>query len=120
MYVKLSNSGDDTLGFRIEERLTEDQLSEVLTEIEGVIAEHGSANLLVHMPSVPHPDLDALDEDLGFWLQHRDDLDRYAVVGDSTLLEWATEFGDHVTGVDCRYFDEADLDDAWAWARGEE
>lgn len=119
MYVKLDESGGDAIGFRVEGELTEDQLSAILTDIEGVIAEYGSANLLVHMPRTPHPDLDALDDDLGFWLQHSDDLGRYAVVGDSALLEWATEFGDHVTDVDCRYFEADDIDDAWAWVHGE-
>lgn len=115
MYEKLSRSDENVLGYEIREVLTEDQLDEILTELEKTIADHGSVRLLVSMPSMPYPDLKALDDDLGFWLRHRENIDRYAVVGESTLLEWCSNITDAVTEPDIEYFEQADIDDAWDW-----
>lgn len=115
MYEKLSRSGTTTLGYEVREVLTEEQLNEILTELEEAIATHGSVRLLVYMPSMPYPEISALDDDLGFWLRHSENIDRYAVVGDGDLLEWASNVADRVTEPDVKYFEEDALDTAWDW-----
>lgn len=115
MYEKLSRSDENVLGYEVREVLTEDQLEEILTEIEEAIADYGSVRLLVSMPSVPYPDVNAIDDDLGFWLRHSENIDRYAVVGESSLLEWSSEIADRVTEPDFEYFEQDDIDDAWNW-----
>ena len=119
MYEKLSRSGDRALGYRVQDEITEAELEEIFTELETVVAEEGEVDILLHVASFPTPELDALDEDIGFWLEHGDDIGRYAVVGESTLMEWATELGDRTSDADVRYFEEAALDEAWAWVRRE-
>lgn len=115
MYEKLDRSGDGVLGYRVRDEVTESDLKQILQELETTIAEEGRVDLLVHVESFPNPELEALDEDLGFWLEHGDDIGRYAVVGESTLMKWATKAGDKATDTDVRYFEEADLEDAWDW-----
>ena len=119
MYEKLSRSGENVLGYEVREVLTEDQLEEILSEIEERIAEHGSVRLLVSMPSVPYPDVKAVDDDLGFWLRHSENIDRYAVVGESPLLEWSSEIADRVTEPEIEYFEQADIGEAWDWVEGD-
>lgn len=115
MYEKLSRSGEATLGYEIREVLTEEQLNGILTEIEQAIADHGSVRLLLSMPSIPYPDVKALDDDLGFWLRHSEHVDRCAAVGESPLLEWSSRIADRVTQPDIEYFEQAAIDDAWDW-----
>jgi hypothetical protein len=117
MYRKLPRSDENVLGYEIQEVLTEDQLDEILTEIEEIIADHGSVRLLVSMPSVPYPDIKAIDDDLGFWLRHSDNIDRYAVVGESPLLEWSSDVADRMTEPDIEYFEQTEIDDAWHWVK---
>lgn len=117
MYERLPHSEDDVVGFEVRGEITEAELEEMLTELESVIAEHGSVNLLVYMPSIPRPELDALDEDLGFWLRHGEDIDRYAVVGESDLLEWVTKAGDRVSSPTCKYFATDERAAAWNWLK---
>jgi hypothetical protein len=117
MYRKLPRSDENVLGYEIQEVLTEDQLDEILTEIEETIADHGSVRLLVSMPSVPYPDIKAIDDDLGFWLRHSDSIDRYAVVGESPLLEWSSDVADRMTEPDIEYFEQTEIDDAWRWVK---
>ncbi|WP_435102167.1 STAS/SEC14 domain-containing protein [Halarchaeum sp. P4] len=115
MIRRLERSGGDVLGYEVGDELSEAELEAILEDIETTIAEEGAVQILVHMPDVPRPDLDALDEDIGFWLEHGDDIGRYAVVGDSRLLEWVTDVEDHLTSIDLRYFDEDEMDEAWDW-----
>ena len=112
MYRKLPRSDENVLGYEIQEVLTEDQLDEILTEIEEIIADNGSVRLLVSMPSVPYPDIKAIDEDLGFWLRHSNSINRYAVVGESPLLEWSSDVADRMTEPDIEYFERTEIDDA--------
>ncbi|MCD2198867.1 MULTISPECIES: STAS/SEC14 domain-containing protein [unclassified Halobacterium] len=120
MYEKLDRSGGRVVGYQVRDELSEEDVEAMLQDIEETIHEEGSARVLVYMPTVPVPDLDALDEDIGFWLHHGDDLEKYAVVGDNRLLEWVTDLEDRVTDVDLEYFGAADLDDAWEWLREDE
>lgn len=113
MYEKLDRSEGRVVGYEVRDELTEEELEEILLDLEEVIIEEGSVRILVHVPSFPSPDLDALDEDIGFWLEHGDDIDQYAIVGDSKLVEWVTELEDRLTDIDLQYFEE--LDEAWAW-----
>lgn len=115
MYETLDRSSGRVLGYEIRDRITEAELQEILDEMEAVILDEGAVSVLVHVPAFPSFELSALDDDLGFWFRHGEDLERYALVGDSRLVEWASELGDRVTSTDIRYFDEDDLDAAWEW-----
>jgi hypothetical protein len=117
MYEKLDRSGDGVLGYRVSDRITEEELEAILQELETTVAERGDVDLLVHVESFPTPDLDALDEDIGFWLEHGDDIGRYAVVGDSSIMKWATKAGDKAADADVQYFETEALDHAWDWVR---
>lgn len=119
MYERLERGGEAVLGYEVTDRVTEAELQAMIQEMEAVIDEQGSVSLLVYVPSFPSFELRALDDDLGFWFDHRRDLDRYAVVGDSRLMRWASELGDRFTRVEIRYFGETEMDDAWEWVRGE-
>jgi len=119
MYEPLDRSDGRVLGYEIRDRVTEAELQAMIDEMETVIEEEGSVRLLVHVPSFPSFELSALDDDLGFWFQHRRDLERYAVVGHSRLMEWASALGDRFTGVEIRYFEESEIGDAWDWLENE-
>lgn len=115
MYECLDQSHGDVIGYEIAGDLTEAEFEEVLEEVEETIIEEGSVRLLVYVPEFPSIDFDLIDEDIGFWLTHGDDIERYAVVGDSTLMEWAVEFEDRLSDIDMEYFEEDELGDAWEW-----
>lgn len=118
MYEKLDRSGDGTLGYRVENKISEAELEQIVRDLEVAVAEEGEVDLLVHVESFPKPELDALEEDLAFWREHGENIGRYAVVGDGTLMKWATKLGDKATDADVQYFEESELDEAWDWLEG--
>lgn len=116
MYEKLDRSEGRVLGFEIHDEVTEADLDGILEELEGAIADHDEPiRVLLRIESVPGVEFGALDEDLGFWLEHRDDIDRYAVVTENSLLEGLVAVEDRLTGMEVREFDPHEIDVAWAW-----
>ena len=119
MYTKLDRSHDGVIGYELSGTITEAEFKEMIAEFETAINEAGELRLLIHTPRIPTFEFALLDEDFGFWLSHRHDIERYAVVGDGRLLEWATRVGDRITGIDVRHFKEADIETAWEWLEAE-
>lgn len=125
MYLAVLGSGmferlDDrtrgpVLGYRFGDRVTEEDFRTVAREMESIIDERGSVRLYLEFDGYPIPDLDVIDDDLKFWLDHRNDLERYAIVGEGRLLEWSAELGDRLTGVDVQFFAPDARDQAWTW-----
>ncbi|WP_435146553.1 STAS/SEC14 domain-containing protein [Halobaculum sp. P14] len=113
MYEKLDRSSDGVVGYELGGELTEREFDDIVGDLEAEIDEHGSVRLLVALEDVPRPDLSLLDDDVAFWLHHRDDLDRYAVVSDGSLVEWAVDLGDRLVDTDVEHFDDRDA--AWQW-----
>ena len=68
------------------------------------------------MPEVPRLDLAALGEDLSM-ARYTYDIERYAIVGDGALLEWATELGDRFVKMEVKHFDTSQYEEAWRWLR---
>lgn len=120
MYEELPTRTEGSVrGYRISDQISEADLRMIADDVEETVDEHGAVRLYVEFENVPVPELDAVDDDLAFWLDHREHLDRYAVVGKGRLLEWATAVGDRLTDVDVEFFDHDDRDEAWAWVREE-
>lgn len=103
------------LGIYIEESVTEEDFEKISDEIERRIEEYGTVRLFVEYEEIPRVDLDAIDDDIKIWWKYRSDIERYAVVSEGTLMEWATDLADRLTGVEVEYFDVSDRAVAWDW-----
>ena len=103
------------LGIYIEASVTEEDFQEISDEIENRIQEYGSVRLFVEYEDIPRVDLDAIDDDIKIWWKYRSDIERYAVVAEGTLMEWATDLADRLTSVEVEYFDASDRAVAWDW-----
>jgi hypothetical protein len=118
MYEELPTRTEGPVrGYRVSDRVSEADVRMISNDLDEAVDEYGTVRLYVEYENVPVPDLDAIDDDVAFWLAHREHLDRYAVVGESQLLEWAAAVGDRLTGVEVDFFDHDDRDEAWAWVR---
>lgn len=121
MYTRLngsmSESSGKTLGYKITGKITEAEYQALRAELNRAIAEHGKIRLLVSIPELPAMEWGVFDEDLRFAAQHMNDIERFAVVGDSTLVEWMTKLSGAVVGTEVRHFEPTEMDDAWRWVR---
>jgi hypothetical protein len=59
--------------------------------------------------------LNALDERFKFVQEHRDDIERVAIVSDDSVTNWLSGLVDRVAPVETRHFSRDDERQAWAW-----
>ncbi|CAN5576139.1 hypothetical protein BH24ACT22_BH24ACT22_16700 [soil metagenome] len=97
MLKKLNESAGNVLGYEVKGKLTEKEFEALSVELKAVIAEHGKVRLLVRMPEMPGVEFGALVEDLKL-AKYANDIERCALVGDATLLEWAEKLGNPLIG----------------------
>jgi hypothetical protein len=115
VYRKLERSSGNVLGYEAQGKLTKGELGAILADMEEAIDRFGRVNLLVYLPEMPRPDLGAIAEDLEFARKHTKDVDRYAVVGGSALLDWVAGFEGPLVGIAIKHFEPDRLEQAWRW-----
>lgn len=115
MIKKLSESTADVLGYEISEKVTEADYEILEPEIDAAVATYGSVRLLFVFTAMVGIELSAIDNDLRIGLEHRDDIERIAIVSDSAVYAWLTASADYLIGIEAAHFAPRDLAAAWAW-----
>lgn len=114
MLRKLPESTANILGYVAGDKITEEEFSAFAEEFEAAISRHGKARLLVYMPELPKVAPGALWEDLKL-IRYRNNIERYAIVSDSSVMEWSSKLADALSSGEVRQFDTSHYDDAWRW-----
>jgi hypothetical protein len=118
MYEILPQSQDDVLGVRASDTLTEADYDRLVPFLEARVREHGPLRVLVLMEDWHGWDsLGALWEDAKMDAHLNEHIERIAMVGDEEWERWMTKLSKPFADGRLRYFDAADLDEAWAWVR---
>ncbi|QDV42098.1 hypothetical protein Enr13x_19410 [Stieleria neptunia] len=84
-------------------------------DIEQVIQKHGKIRVLLELDDFHGWTARALWDDIKFDIQHFRDIERIAMVGDSTWEKWMAVFCKPFTAATIKYFDASDIDAAWDW-----
>ena len=113
----LNGNGGNVIGFKIAGKVTGDDMKSFYGRVERVIDEAGSVRLLVQVAGFGGVEAEALWEKLKFTLAHLKDIERMAAVGDKAWEKWWVTVAGSVVPVKVRYFDEGEIDAAWAWLR---
>ncbi len=113
----LNGNGGNVIGVRIAGKVTGDDMKAIAGRAERVIDEAGSVRLLVQLDRFGGVEAKALWEKLKFALAHVKDVERMAAVGGKAWEKWWVAFAGSLVPVKVRYFDEGEIDAAWAWLR---
>ncbi len=113
----LNGNGGNVIGFKIAGKVTGDDMKAMYGRAVTAIEETGSVRLLVQVAGFGGVEAEALWEKLKFTLAHLKDIERMAAVGDKALEKWWVTVAGSVVPVKVRYFDEGEIDAAWAWLR---
>ena len=118
MYDLLPQTEGNVLGVRVGGTITGDDYERFRPVIDARVREYGAVRILIHMHDFHGwGDLEAMWEDAKLDAAHYADVERLAMVGEERWQEWVTRLTDLLATGNVRYFDEADLDEAWAWVR---
>jgi len=96
-------------------KLTDADYQELLPQLETAIAGFGPLRMYVDMEEFEGWELQAAWDDFAFGVQHWNDFERVAIVGDKRWEELSAKAFDLITKGDIRFFDVADRGAARAW-----
>ncbi len=117
MLEELDGRDGDIVGFKVTGRFTGGQMKAFANRLEAVVAEFGPVRLLVELEDFRGIELDVLWQKAKFTFAHLRDIERMAVVGDRLWEEWWVKMAGALLRAETSYFDETDIDAAWAWLK---
>ncbi|OGG96843.1 MAG: hypothetical protein A2508_09970 [Candidatus Lambdaproteobacteria bacterium RIFOXYD12_FULL_49_8] len=117
MYQKLAGSAAEVLGYQISGRVTTEEIETVIKDLEAAIEAHGKIRLLVEMKHWTGMDPMAALEDLQFLIKHINQISHLAVIGDHFWERLLTQFGAFFVSTLTQYFEEGQVEEAWAWIK---
>lgn len=116
MIRKLEASHDNVIGYSVAGDVSDAEYRQTASELRDAIAVHGKVRMLFRISDIsPQSFVNALDERFRFAADHKDDIERMAIVSDDKTTEWLTKVGGAVAPIDTEHFARDDEDKAWAW-----
>jgi len=111
----VSKDGGKNVEIQIHGVLTAADYEYFVPEVEKLIATHGKLRMLVEMLDFHGWTIGALWEDMKFDCKHFSDIERLAIVGDSSWEKAMASFCTPFTSAKIQYFDKSDLGGARQW-----
>jgi hypothetical protein len=115
MFERLDVKPGKVVGIKISGKLTDDDYKSFTPEMETIIAKEGKLRLLCVVEDFHGWTPKAMWDDLKFDIKHHSACERLAVVGTKAGDEWMAKFSKPFIHGDVKYFDHANLHDAWEW-----
>lgn len=116
MMRQLEATHDNVIGYSLGGEVTDEEYRQAASELRDAISLHGTIRLLFRLRDVSTKSfLNALDERFTFVQEHRDDIERVAIVSDDTVTDWLSGLVDKVSPVETRHFSTDDEQKAWTW-----
>lgn len=102
---------------RVSGKLHHEDYQKFLPELEALLVPNEKIALLIELDDFHGSDLSAIKDDISFGLKHNDSFEKVAIVGEKKWQRWMTLFSSPFLKGDIKYFNRAELQDAWDWLR---
>lgn len=109
---------DNIIAVRASGKLSHEDYQQFLPELEKQITATEKVSILFELDNFHGWDLKAASDDFNFGMQHMDDFDRIAIVGDKAWEHWMVAMmKPFMPANSVQYFDRESLQQAWNWLR---
>jgi hypothetical protein len=115
MVLQIQKAEGQVLEIDVSGKLKQADYANFVTEAEQRLRQYGKIRLLVEMHDFHGWSAGALWEDVKFDVKHFNDIERIAVVGETTWHEWMTKLFGPFTAAEVLYFEPHQADQARAW-----
>lgn len=116
MIRRLERSHDQVIGYSLAGDVTEEEYTQTASELRDDIAVHSKIRLLFRLKDLSLAAFfTALDERFRFVDEHRDDIERVAIVSDDKASGLLAKAAGGLSGIDVKTFSHDDESEAWAW-----
>jgi hypothetical protein len=117
MIEQLNGGSDAVLGFKMSGKLHDADYKSFEPLVDAAVAAHGKARIVAVFEDFHGWDMHALWDDIKFSTTHCTKIEKIALVGDKKWEAWMAKVCKPFTMAKVKYFDHAELDAAWAWAK---
>ena len=113
----LPESKGNILAFKATEKLTTKDYEEVfIPKLNELIREYGKIRVILYLAdSFKGWEIGAMWDDTKFGIQHRNNFDKFAMVGGPRWVEWVLNISSHFIKGQVKTFEEADYQEALGW-----
>ena len=111
----MTESADNTLGFRVQGDVTREDYDALDQAVAGVVEEHGSARILLDLTDFRWEKVDAWGADWRFGKTFKKDIDKMAIVGDRTWERYVAKLAQPFYAKESHFFETDGA--AWEWLR---
>ena len=111
----LSSKSEKIVAFKMSGKLHDADYKEFVPAVEAAIESQGKIRMLAQFHDFHGWDMHALWDDTKFAAKHLTEIERIALVGEKTWEKWMAKVCRPFTLAKIRYFDVAEMDQAWAW-----
>jgi hypothetical protein len=115
MITQLPESQERVIGYRLSGTLHHEDYETFIPELETKIENEGPLRLLMDCAELDGADPRAMWDDLKFGMKHYSDVERMALVGSKNWHRWMSNLSKPFTKAEVRYFQRAEMDQAWTW-----
>ena len=116
MKRRLEKTHDNVIGYSLAGEVTDSEYEQLLSELRDEVAKHGKIRLLFRLQDLSAKSFfSALDERFQFFSDHRDDVERVAIVSDESGMGFLSSVGDSMLPGETDHFSGGDESEAWAW-----
>ncbi len=106
---------DNTMGLKITSTLTKQDYQAFIPIIEDRIKTYGKINMLIQFEDFDGLRMGAIWEDFKFSVNHLNDFNRVAVVGEKDWMAWMSKIAELFSSAEIKYFEPDQVQEAWQW-----
>jgi hypothetical protein len=117
MIEQLPTGSPKVLAFRLSGKLQDHDYETFVPIVDAAIRAEGRVRLVAQFEAFEGWDLHAAWDDMKFGVRHYADFERIAMIGDRKWEQWMAKLCRPFTRASVRYFDAAQAEAAWAWAK---
>lgn len=107
---------DNVVGFRIDGKISADDISRITDLIEARLKRHQKLRVYAEVERFSGMSVEAFLKDVTFSLRHLRDFEREAIVSDTAWLRTLAGIGGRMfPGIEVRHFSKSEKDEALEW-----
>jgi hypothetical protein len=116
MLRRLERSDDRIVGYSLGGDVSENEYTQLMSELRDAIALHGRVRILFRLSDVSVSSFfTALDDRFSFVRDHQDEIERVAVVTDDRATGWIARATEPIRQMETRTFALDEEEQAWTW-----
>lgn len=121
MIKELPENEGSSLGFEVTGKVSLEEEKEWIENIEKAITKHKKVSVLVILGEQAGWGVDSGIEDLKWIMTHMKQLNKIAIVSESTVWKWLVALDSpfaKLVGISEKHYEPSKIAEAWAWIKG--